>query len=281
MRLPAAMLLVSLLGSAGGALAAGAPGPPVSPEAALAASQAAIGTRVGEHELIDTDGRRVSLAQFRGKPLLVSLIYTSCYHTCSVFTRYLKGVVLAAREALGADAFAVITVGFDAGVDTPQRMRIYAREQGVDLDGWFFLSADQKTIDALTGELGFTYFASPKGFDHLAQVTVLDADGRVHRQVYGDRFEMPALVEPLKALVFRNDPFPSSVSAWMNNIRLFCTVYDAAAGRYRFDYSLLIGVVVGAACLLAIAVFVVHAWRRGSPGVGARERAGRDAPRGA
>lgn len=238
---------------------------PVSPETALKASQAAIGNRVGDYVLVDTEGRRISLADYRGKPLVVNLVYTSCYHTCSVLTRYLKGVVVAAREALGADAFAVVTIGFDAASDTPERMRTYARQQNVALDNWSFLSTDADTIDVLTDELGFTFFPSPKGYDHLAQVTVLDAEGRVYRQIYGDRFEMPALVEPLKELVFRNDPFPSSVAAWMDNIRLFCTVYDAAAGRYRFDYTLIVAVVIGTLSLLSILAFVVHAWRRGNP----------------
>lgn len=231
-------------------------------QAALQASQEAIGGRVSDHVLVDTNGARVRLTDYRGKPLVVSLVYTSCYHSCSVFTRYLAGVVGVARDALGDDAFNVATIGFDAANDTPERMRLYAKRQGVSEERWSFLSTDADTARALSAELGFTWFPSPKGFDHLAQVTVLDADGRVYRQVYGDRFEPPALVEPLKALVFHNDPLPASIGAWMDNVRLFCTVYDPAAGRYRFDYSVLVAIVAGAVSLLAVAVFVVHAWRR-------------------
>jgi protein SCO1/2 len=107
-----------------------------------------------------------------------------------------------AQDALGADSFSVLTIGFDTDADTPARMRAYALSQGVDLPNWRFLATDEDTVRRLSEDLGFIYFPSSKGFDHLAQVTVLDDEGRVYRQVYGESFNSPALVEPLKDLVF-------------------------------------------------------------------------------
>ena len=123
-----------------------------------------------------------------------------------------------------------------------------------------------ETLKALTSELGFTYAASPKGFDHMAQVSVIDANGRVYRQVYGDRFDPPALVEPLKELVFGLDASASasSMDRWVDNVRLFCTIYDPSTGRYRFDYSILFAIIIGILCLASIAVFIVRAWRQSS-----------------
>lgn len=242
--------------------------PPRAPAAgldaaeALRTSQAAIGRRLSEHGLVNRKGERVRLSDYRGKPLLVSLVYTSCYHSCSVFTRYLGGIVDVAREALGADSFSVVTIGFDAANDTPVRMALYASAQGIDTPNWSFLSGDEETLKALTRELGFTYVASPKGFDHMAQVSVVDADGKVYRQVYGDRFDPPALVEPLKELVFGLDAGSSSVERWVDNVRLFCTIYDPSTGRYRFDYSIFVAIAIGILCLASIAVFIVRAWRQ-------------------
>ena len=55
----------------------------------------------------------------------------------------------------------------------------------------------------------------PRGFDHLAQTTVIDAHGRIYRQVYGDAFAVPALVEPLKDLALGSRPRgPSSATGW-------------------------------------------------------------------
>lgn len=229
---------------------------------ALAYSQGALGRRVsGDYVLTRADGGRIRLQELRGEPLILSLIYTSCYHVCPMLTSSLARVVKVAREALGADSFSVVTVGFDSVNDTPERMRSFARARGISDPDWLFLSADQATVAALARDLGFIYFASPKGFDHLAQTTIVDADGRVYRQVYGADIEPPALVEPLKELVFGERRTDSGFGSWINGIKLFCTVYDPSSGRYRFDYSVFISGFVGLLSLGAIAYFIVVSWR--------------------
>jgi protein SCO1/2 len=238
-----------------------------SARAALATSQAALGRSAGDFQLYDTDGKTVRLSQFRGKPLVVSFIYTSCNHTCPVLTRHVAGVVRMAREALGTDSFAVVSVGFDSLNDTPERMQSFKRQQGIDLPDWRFLSADPATMKDLTNVMGFTYVASTKGFDHLAQTTVIDGDGVIYRQVYGESFAAPSLVEPLKELVYGNRKDASAVDQWIDGIRLFCTVYDPATGRYRFDYSVFIAALVGATCLGGTAYFLVRAWAGTKPPV--------------
>lgn len=263
----AALAAVSLLVCASASAHA-----PMDAKSALAVSQAAIGRQIGDYALTDTAGHAVRLSEYRGRPLLVSLVYTSCRKSCSVVTRQLARSVAVARDALGADRFAVVTVGFDARNDRPARMRAYARAQGVDDPAWRFLSGDAATIDALTADLGFVWFESPQGYDHLTQVSILDAEGRVYRQVYGELVDPPALVEPLKELVWGR-PRTGGVRAWVDSLRLFCTLWDPTAGRYRFDYSILVGAVIGVACLGSIAAFVVHAWRE-SVRAGRRPRSG-------
>ena len=44
-------------------------------------------------------------------------------------------------------------------------------------------------------------------------------------------------------------------------MKLLCTVYDPAVGRYRFDYSIFVAAGVGLLCLGAVGVFLVRAWR--------------------
>jgi protein SCO1/2 len=228
---------------------------------ALELSQSVIGKTTSDHRMSNQDGKPVSLSAYRGKPLVINFIYTSCYHTCPVMTVHLNNVVNVAREALGRNSFQVLTVGFDTGVDTPERMRLFATERGIKFDGWEFLSGDAVNVRAITSELGFSFAPSPKGFDHLAQTTVLDATGRVYRQVYGADFETQALVEPLKELVFGKPAARNGIDGWINGIRLFCTIYDPTTGRYRFDYSIFIMIAVGVLCLGSILVFIIRSWR--------------------
>jgi len=231
-------------------------------EEALEVSQAVIGKPLGSFTLHDTERRVVSLDALQGKPLVINLIYTACSHTCPLVLQTLDPAIERAKELLGDDSFEVATVGFDVDHDTPERMRAFASDQGIDRPGWQFLSADQTTIDALVKNLGFTIYPSPQGFDHLAQTTIVDQDGRIYRHVYGADFEVPAIVEPLKELVFGQRSNWSSLDGIISRVRLFCSVYDPRSERYRFDYSVIIGTVIGIVLLSTVAIVLVREWRK-------------------
>lgn len=231
-------------------------------DAALANSRAAVGRRLGAYTLTARDGTPVTLGSLEGRPLVISFIYTSCVHTCPIVTQTLDRAVAVARDTLGAGRFRVVSIGFDAPRDSPERMAIFAREQGVGGDDWLFLSADAATVEALTRELGFVFFRSPKGFDHITQTTLVDAEGRVARQIYGPNFEPPALVDPLVDLALGRPLAGESLGGLIDRLRLFCTIYDPKLDRYRLDYSVFVAFVVGVVCLGAVAAFLVHLWRQ-------------------
>lgn len=227
-------------------------------KAALDYSQAAVGRTLEDVTLRDRAGKSVRLADYRGQPLVISVIYTSCYHICPTTTQHLAKVVRQARGALGADSFRVVTIGFDTAKDTPEAMRVFAMQQGVDLNGWEFLSTDGASMERLAKNIGFLYFPSPKGFDHLIQATLVDGNGKIVRQAYGMTFDMPLLIEPLKQLVFGEQPGESAFAGLWNKVKLFCTTYDPSSDRYRFDYSLFLGILIG---LLIIASGVYYLLR--------------------
>ncbi|MDA0993260.1 MAG: SCO family protein [Proteobacteria bacterium] len=232
------------------------------PDNALQISQGAVGTTIGNYQFIDRLNRNVSLHEYAGKPLVISMIFTSCHHVCPMTTKHLYKAVQAAREALGYDSFEVVTIGFDTAIDTPLAMAAFAREQGVNGDGWRFLSGSEETIQALSADLGFIYFSTPRGFDHINQVTIIDRDGKVYNQVYGVNFELPWLVEPLKQLVFnRPESAGHIVASLVDRVRLFCTVYNPASGRYEIDNSLFIQIAIGFIIVLSIAIYLWRGFR--------------------
>jgi len=230
--------------------------------AALRTSQAAIGRTTGDHAFIDQQGRPLRLADLRGRPLALNLVYTSCYDVCPSLTLYLRDAVRTARQTLGPQSFSVLTVGFDTANDTPDRMRVFASDRGLDDPQWHVVSADAATIRRLADEVGFSWVASPRGFDHVAQVTILDADGRVVRQVYGQDFAPPALVEPLTALVLGRSLGRLSVRGLVERVKLYCSVYDPASGEYRFDYAMLAGA-IPVLLVLGMAAFAIVVTGRG------------------
>ncbi len=234
----------------------------LEPGATLARSQRAIGMTVGEHALRAGDGAPFRLSQLRGRPVLVSFVYTGCSQVCPTTTRFLARAVAEADRTLGPGRFAVATIGFNYPYDTPEAMRAFAKAQGIDRRDWHFLSPEAGTVEALTGELGFSFAASAGGFDHLTQVTVLDAGGKVVAQVYGEDFEVPMLVGPLKALL-TDAPMPQvTLENVVERVRLLCTVYDPRTGRYRLDYRIVLEIFTGTTIVIAVLGFLLREWLR-------------------
>ncbi|MBF0134651.1 MAG: SCO family protein [Magnetococcus sp. DMHC-1] len=233
-------------------------------ETAIRTSQAVLGNKLDASLAFkDQDGRSVALGDFLGKPLVISLVFSSCTTSCTVATRFLSDVIDKARDALGKTSFNVATIGFDTAHDTPSAMAAFARRQDIRSPEWKFLSADAHTLDQLIRQLGFVYVRSTRGFDHVTQATIVDAQGIIYRQVYGDVFETPLLIGPLKELILgRPAPQEPFLLELVRQVRLFCTVYDPKRDVYRFDPSLFVGMLIGGTIILGSFVLLIREMRR-------------------
>lgn len=232
---------------------------------ALRRSQAVIGQPLGEAAalpLADALNRPVTLAGFRGKPLVVSFVYTGCFQACPLATHSLKKAVEEARRTLGADGFRVLTIGFNQPFDTPEAMGAFARQARIADPSWTFASPRAQDVPALARAFGFSYVATPKGFDHITQATLVDAQGVVAAQVYGDDFDLRMFVGPLKSLLEGQAVQRLTLDDLWTKVRLYCTVYDPVTGRYRVNYSLFFELFCGATVLLALGWTMARQWRR-------------------
>lgn len=209
-------------------------------KAALQLSQSAIGKPVGDHVLLDRESRPTPLSKYRGKPLLVNFVYTACFNVCPTTTKNLQKAVETTVNVLGPDRFNIVSIGFNQPFDSPQAMKIFATQYGIHLPNWEFLSPAAAIVDELTQNFGFSYVATSAGFDHMNQVTIVDADGKIFRQVYGEKFTAEDLAEPLKAMI-TGAPIPPQIGTLeeiADRIRILCSVYDPVSGKYRTNYAL-------------------------------------------
>jgi protein SCO1 len=234
---------------------------------ALRESQAAIGRQLGEYRFTDSEGKAMRLADLRGKPLVVNFVYTGCTQVCPAATQFLARAVKDAERSLGPGTFRVATIGFNVPFDSPAAMKTFAAKFGLaGSRDWLFLTPETGSRDALLADFGFRAEATAAGFDHLLQVSIVDAQGRLYRQVYGDEFDSPLFVGPLVELA-RNAPVPRSTpGAVWDKVRILCTVYDPSAGRYVVNYGVLIEILVGASVMLGASAFVILEWRRRAAG---------------
>jgi len=249
------LLLAALIFST---VANAAEGSALDEKEALRASQAVIGSSVADHALLDRDGRPLRLSSYRGKPLLVSFIYTGCFQVCPTQTRALHEAVKGLGSVFGTHQFNVASIGFNQPFDSPTAMRAFAAQQRIDDPNWAFLSPPSATVDALTRNFGFRYQATPAGFDHLLGVTIVDAEGRIHSQVYGDRLTAQQLGEPLRQLLGAA-PLSRQVRLedLIERVRILCTVYDPDTGAYRYDTKLIFEIAGGLTFFISVGVYLL------------------------
>ncbi len=230
-------------------------------KSALRVSQSVIGTIPGDYTFLDREGRPVRLSQYRGKPLLVSFIYTGCFQVCPLTTRSLQSAVEAGRDFFGTDQFNIISIGFNQPADSHQSLKAFARQYRIDVPNWEFLSPHASIVERLTREFGFSYLANPAGFDHILQATLLDAEGRIYRQIYGDDLTADSIGAPIRQLL-TNAPVERQLvlDDLIDRVRILCTEYDPKTGKYEVRYGLLIEIAGGVTFALTMLWFFVSEW---------------------
>ena len=256
----AILLAICLAGLFGSASADEAPvsRATLDPAEALRISQGAIGRKIGDYTLLDRAGKPVRLADYRGKPLLVNFMYTGCFQVCPTSTRAIAAAIEGMGRSIDPRQFNIVSIGFNLPADSPPSMSAFAAQQRIAFANWEFLSPHPSSVDALTRDFGFAYAPTQSGFDHLLQVTVVDADGRIYRQVYGEAFSADQLAEPIRQLL-RNQPLPQQldIADLVDRVRILCSIYDPATGEYRVSYALAFEIAGGVTFVLAMIWFFI------------------------
>jgi protein SCO1/2 len=131
--------------------------------------------------LENQSGARFTLADFRGKWLLVDFIYTRCPAFCTVLggdfaqlERQLAGPIAQGRVQL-------LSISFDPTRDPPAQLEAYLRRFGGHDTGW--QAARPLTADglrSLTAAFGVTIIPDPLGgYTHNAAIHLVDPEGRL------------------------------------------------------------------------------------------------------
>ena len=81
---------------------------------AITTSLEVIGRTMPDLSFQGVDGKTLSLTQLRGKPVLLTLIYTGCADVCPAVIESLAPAVAVGEDALGKGTFNVVTIGFDS-----------------------------------------------------------------------------------------------------------------------------------------------------------------------
>ncbi|MCP1727291.1 protein SCO1/2 [Natronospira proteinivora] len=139
-------------------------------------------------------GETLTLADFSGHPMIITMIYGNCETACPILVHDAHRTERALPEHLQAQV-KVLVVSFDEQRDTPDALASYADQRDLDQDHWHFLHGEAADIRTLASLLGIRYRANQDGsFDHSNVVAVLDGNGQIAHRTEG-------LVRPVDAAV--------------------------------------------------------------------------------
>lgn len=152
-------------------------------------------------EFTDSEGTHRHLADFRGAPTVVAMVFTHCEYACPIILEDIKQVEAGVPEAQRDDINWVL-ISFDAERDLPEVLAAYAEKEELDPARWTLLHADAAGVRETAAVLGVRYKQTPNGsFSHSNRVTILDAEGRVATRLDGLRFDPQPGIDRLRDLL--------------------------------------------------------------------------------
>jgi protein SCO1/2 len=174
-----------------------------------------------EFALQDSDGNAVSLANLRGKIVVLHFIYASCPDACPLHAERIAQVQEMINATPMRDQVEFITITTDPARDTAEVMRSYGEAHGLDPVNWTFLTSGpdraEDTTRRLAQQFEHSFTPTEDGEQMHGVVThVIDRDGVWRSNFHSLRFEPTNLVLFINGLVNANLPHqePEAPSLW-------------------------------------------------------------------
>jgi protein SCO1/2 len=167
------------------------------------------GDAVPDFTLVNQSGRRISLADYRGKVLVITFIYTRCPlpDYCPLMSSNFAEI----DRALGSEPalynkIHLLSVSFDARYDTPAVLRSYGaayteRYADEKFDHWEFASGSEEEIKAITKFFGLQYSENSDQIVHSLVTAVITPAGKVNKIHASNDWKPAEVVSELRQLV--------------------------------------------------------------------------------
>ncbi len=149
--------------------------------------------------LADAQGQLWQPGDFTGKVVIVNFIYLSCPDVCPLHTDKLADVQARINASPMKDLVQFISITTDPENDSPERMRDYGAQHGMDDANWMLLTAAPGQPDSSTRDLarafGHKFQPQDDGTQAHGVVThIIDKTGRWRANFYGLEFKAVNMV---------------------------------------------------------------------------------------
>lgn len=144
----------------------------------------------------DETGQTVRLGQyFRGKPVVLALVYYECPGLCDLILNGLAHAMQQVSLNVGSD-YQVVTVSFNPEetwqlAEAKKGNYIEKYQRPGAKEGWHFLTGKEDAIKSLADTVGFHYKWDPvsKQFAHASAIMIATPDGKIARYFYGIEYK--------------------------------------------------------------------------------------------
>jgi protein SCO1/2 len=127
------------------------------------------GVKAPDFKLRDEKGRPVSMREYRGKPVVVTFLYSHCHDTCPIQAQQIKG----ALDNLGHDLPA-LAISVDPPGDKPKSVDRFNAEQGVTNRIRWVLGRESQLRPLWQG---FHTTSQTPQTEHMARLVLVDKRG--------------------------------------------------------------------------------------------------------
>ncbi|GAC1362475.1 MAG: hypothetical protein NVS2B12_15210 [Ktedonobacteraceae bacterium] len=148
-------------------------------------------------QLTDQTGRSVSLAQFKGKPVVLTFLYTHCPDVCPLTAERLHATML----KLGGQAqnVGILAVSTDPKRDTAAEALKFSLAHNMQ-DYWHYLIGTQQELAPIWTEYSIYAKQQQQNVNHTMALYVIDKQGR-ERVFLSDDFTPDQMANNLRILL--------------------------------------------------------------------------------
>lgn len=129
------------------------------------------------------DNKTIEIKDFKGKVTVMVMIYTSCKAACPRLVADMRDIESKMpKDKLSEINFVLVSI--DPEVDTPERLKTFAKANFMDAPHWTFLQGNKTTVQEFANVLAVKYKQiAPMDFSHSNIISVFDKEGvLIHQQ---------------------------------------------------------------------------------------------------
>jgi protein SCO1 len=162
-----------------------------------------VGERVPSAVLTDQDRRRINVAGFPGKVVVLNFFYTHCTlpDYCFRLSNNLGNVQKRFQKKMGHDLI-LLSLTFDPIHDEPEALANYARTWHAD-ENWHFLTGPPQVVKDFCALFGVNAWLDEAEFLHSLHTVVFDRKGRLAANIEGNQFTAQQLGDLIEVILMQ------------------------------------------------------------------------------